>query len=123
MIDSRKMAELVADAADDKKATAITLIDVEKVSSVADYFVVCSGATPIQVKAIAQHIEEKLLEAGCQLYHLEGASTASWVLLDFGVVVVHVMLEREREFYNLERLWNHGKVTTWMPSQELQGAG
>lgn len=117
------MAELVADAADDKKASAITLIDVEKVSSVTDYFVVCAGATSIQVKAIAQHIEDTLLEAGCQLYHSEGANTASWVLLDFGSVVVHVMLEREREFYNLERLWSNGQVTPWAPTQALQGAG
>ena len=122
MIDSRKIAEWVAEAADDKKACNITLMDVERVSSVTDYFVLCSGATPIQVKAIAQHVEKKLLEAGCMLYHSEGANVGNWILLDFGVVVVHVMLEREREFYNLERLWSNGKVVAWTP-QPLQSAG
>lgn len=121
MIDSRKWAEIAAEAADDKKASQITLIDVESVSSVTDYFLVCSGNTPIQVKAIADNIEEKLAEAGANVPHVEGASIGRWVLLDFGVLVVHVMLDKEREFYNLERLWSHGKVTPW-PATRAVGA-
>lgn len=122
MIDSRKWAEIAAEAADDKKASHITLIDVESVSSVTDYFLVCSGNTPIQVKAIADHVMDKLTEAGVPEPHVEGASLGRWVLLDFGVVVVHVMLDKEREFYNLERLWSHGKVTPWPAPRALQGA-
>lgn len=122
MIDSRKLAEIAAEAADDKKATQITLIDVEAVSSVTDFFLVCSGSTPIQVKAIADHIAEKLEEAGLPTPRIEGQSLGHWVLLDFGVVVAHVMLEKEREFYNLERLWSHGKLTPWPAPRALQGA-
>lgn len=113
MNDSRHLAELAAHAADDKKASAITLIDVEQVSSVTDYFLVCSGNTPIQVRAIAEHIEEKLEEAGKPPLRVEGVQAGRWILLDYGVVVAHVMLNSERDYYSLERLWNHGKVVPW----------
>lgn len=122
MIDSRKLAEIAAEAADDKKASQITLIDVEAVSSVTDYFLVCSGNTSVQVQAIADHIADKLEEAGLPVPHIEGASLGRWILLDFGVVVAHVMLEKEREFYSLERLWSHGKVSPWPVPRTLQGA-
>lgn len=120
MIDSRKWAEIAAEAADDKKALGITLIDVEAVSSVTDYFIVCSGHTPIQVQAIADHVEDRLAAAGAPAPHVEGAAVGRWILLDFGVVVVHVMLDKEREFYNLERLWSHGQQSQW--PRALQGA-
>lgn len=123
MIDSRALAERAAEAADDKKANGITLIDVESVSSVTDYFLVCSGNTPIQVKAIADHIADELAKAGHPDPRSEGAQAGRWVLLDFGVLVVHIMLDQERDFYNLERLWNHGHVTPWPDaSPRLQGA-
>lgn len=121
MNDSHQLAELAASAADDKKASAITLIDVERVSSVTDYFLVCSGNTPIQVRAIADHIEKKLAEAGRPPLRVEGTQAGRWILLDYGVIVAHVMLESEREFYSLERLWNHGKVIPWSGAA-LQGA-
>lgn len=108
---SRTLSNLAAQAADEKKAKAIVLLDLEAVSTMADYFVICNGATPLQVRAIAQHVEETLTEAGYRLYRpIEGLTAGSWVLLDFGVVIVHVMLDREREFYGLERLWTGGKM-------------
>jgi ribosome-associated protein len=107
---SRSLSNLAAQLADEKKAKAIVLLDLEEVSTMADYFVLCNGSTPIQVRAIAEHIEDKLSEAGYKLYHVEGMSQGRWVLLDFGVVVIHVMLDREREFYGLERLWAGGRM-------------
>jgi ribosome-associated protein len=109
----RELALAACEAADDKKALRPVLIEVEAVSSIADFFVICSGSTPIQVRAIADHIQEKLEALGSTLGHIEGVQQGRWILLDFGVVVVHVMLEVEREFYSLERLWGHGKVETW----------
>lgn len=123
MIDSRKLAELAAKAADDKKANAITLIDVEHVSSITDYFLICSANTGVQLKAIADNIEKKLEEAGHLPLHIEGQQSARWILLDFGVLVVHVMLEQDRDFYGLEKLWSHGKRVEWTPApREMQGA-
>lgn len=111
---SRAISNVAAQAADEKKAKAIVLLDLEEVSTMADYFVLCSGSTPIQVRAIAQHIEDKLTEAGYKLYRpVEGMAVGNWVLLDFGVVVVHVMLDREREFYGLERLWGQGRMVPY----------
>lgn len=119
MQDSRKLAEIAAQAADDKKAQRITLIDVEDVSMVTDYFLIACANSSTQLAAIAQHIEEKMGEVGLRLPKVEGSATAGWILLDFGLVVIHLMRDQEREFYNLERLWNHGRIETWIP-QELK---
>ena len=115
MTTSRELALAACAAADDKKALRPVLIEVEAVSSVADFFVIASGATPVQVKAIADHIQDKLTELGAPVRHVEGVQQGRWVLIDFGVIVIHVMLEVEREFYALERLWGHGKVENWVP--------
>ncbi len=113
MIDSRIIAESIADAADDKKAQRITLIDVREISFLADYLVICSGQTPIQVRAIADSIEEKIQAQGVDTRRMEGRSEGNWILMDIGTVIVHVMLEKERDFYSLERLWGHGNVEQW----------
>lgn len=112
-IDSRILSECIADAADDKKAQNIKLIEVSQVSILADYFIICSGTTPVQVRAIADNIEEKLSEKGVTVPRIEGIREGQWILIDLGVIVVHVMLDREREFYGLERLWGHGRVEDW----------
>ncbi len=95
----------IANAAADKKALDIVFIKMKKVSSVCDFFVIASGASTTQVRAIADHISVKLKEKGCRLWHSEGQREASWILLDYGDVVVHVFLEEIRRFYDLERLW------------------
>ena len=77
----------------------------KKMSSVCDYFVIASGASTTQVRAIADHIEDKLRQKDEKYRHIEGKREASWLLLDYGDVVVHIFLEPTRRFYNLERLW------------------
>lgn len=116
MIDSRKMAERAARAADDKKAKDIVLIAVEAVSSVTDFFVVCTGSSTTQVKAIADAIAEGMEQDGFVEPRIEGGREGRWILQDYGTVVVHVMLDEEREFYSLERLWKNGKVEPWQAS-------
>jgi len=113
LIDSRKMAERMAEAADDRKAKDITLIEIEQVSTVADYFVVCTGTSTTQVKAIADSVGDAMEKDGHAQPRVEGGREGRWVLLDYGVVVVHVMLDEEREFYGLERLWKNGRVEPW----------
>lgn len=77
----------------------------KKMSSVCDYFVIASGTSTTQVRAIAEHISRRLKERGQRLYHSEGLREASWVLLDYGDVVVHLFLEEARRYYDLEGLW------------------
>lgn len=105
MMNEKEMKQLIAEAASDKKASDILFIDMKNVSLVADYFIICSGNSVPQVKAIADNIEEKLHEAGHEMIHREGYREGRWVLLDYGTCVAHVFLTEEREFYHLERLW------------------
>lgn len=118
--EARAIVEMAAAKADDKKADQIKILDVEGVSMLADYFLVCSGQTSIKVRAIAQYVEEELTKAGYKRYGMEGLADGVWVLLDFGTVIVHVMREKEREFYNLERLWAQGRVENYVPAAANQ---
>jgi len=108
---SLEMAKKIIKALDDKKATNIELIDIREVSQIADYFVICSGTSTTQVKALADEVEFQLgneteHEVG---YHKEGYSSASWILLDYKDVIVHIFCGETRDFYNIEHLWSDGK--------------
>lgn len=116
MIEGRELVEAAAAKADEKKGDDIKIFDMQGISMLADYYVLCSGQTTVKVKAIAQFVEEELTNAGHKLYGSEGLSDGLWVLLDFGTVIVHVMRTQEREFYNLERLWSTGHVESWAPA-------
>lgn len=104
------MPQLIAKAASDKKAFDIQILDMRNITLVTDYFIICSGNSTTQVKAIADNIDEKLTETGIKLLRKEGYNEARWILLDFGNCVVHVFLDDERRFYNLERLWGEAKT-------------
>lgn len=104
-METKEIAQKIAAAANDKKAKDILLLNMEGLSPVTDFYVVCSVGNSTLVKAIADNIEDKLAEAGVHPTHKEGYADARWVLLDYGDVVAHVFLEEERDFYNLEQLW------------------
>jgi ribosome-associated protein len=89
----------------EKKAYDLVLIDVSELSSLADYFLICTGRSDTQVQAITQSIEGNLAEEGIRPLCIEGYTAGHWVILDYGDVVVHVFYEPVREFYDLERLW------------------
>lgn len=103
--DARQVARLAVDAMEEKRAHRVSLLDMTKVTLVTDYFLIGGGRSTVQVRAIADGVIEKLERAGVRPYHIEGYENARWILLDYGDVVVHVFLDSEREFYNLERLW------------------
>ncbi|BAY07340.1 ribosome silencing factor [Calothrix sp. NIES-2098] len=107
---SRKLALTVAEAASDRKAGEILLLRVADVSYLADYFVMMTGYSRVQVRAIAEAIEEKVGQ-DLQRHPLRTAGKAegSWVLQDYGEVIVHIMMPKEREFYNLEAFWSHAE--------------
>lgn len=94
-----------AEAALAKKATDLVALDLRELDGAADHFLICSAGSEIQVKAIADAIEERLLQHGVKPWHIEGREGRRWVLLDYVDFVVHVFHERTREYYLLERLW------------------
>ncbi len=104
-MDSNDLLRLVVEAADDKRAEAVTALDVRGISLLADYFVIMEAGSARQVKAIAEGIQEKVQKAGYDVSDVEGKDSAKWVLLDLGDVVVHVFQKETRHFYNLEKLW------------------
>ena len=96
----------VAKVLDEKKGIDIKAIKVQELTSIGDYFVIASGSSVPQVKALAEEVEAKLSRMGLEPKRVEGSQTASWILLDYYDVIVHVFLEEPREFYSLERLWS-----------------
>ncbi len=105
-LEIREYAMLAAHAAAEKKAADVVVLDVATSIVITDYFVIASGSTDRQVRAIADEIEMQLKEAGLRAIGREGEREAKWILLDFGDIVVHVFQPDEREFYRLEKLWN-----------------
>ena len=101
----RVLLESAAEAALSKKAHDPVALDLRELEGVADYFLICSASSEVQVKAIADAVEEKLTEHGVKPWHVEGLSGRRWVLLDYVEIVVHVFHEKTREYYLLERLW------------------
>jgi ribosome-associated protein len=112
--DSHELARLAATFALDKKANDVVILDLRGLTSVTDFFVICSGAADIHNKAIAESIRDSLAEEDQKPWHIEGLSYGSWVLLDYVDVVVHIFLQDKREFYGLERLWGDA------PSERLE---
>ena len=105
-MNSEQLTELVIDALEDVKALDIVRLDVSDMTTVTDYMVVASGTSNRHVKALADAVAEKAREAGHRPTGIEGEEGGEWILLDLGDTLVHVMLPRVREFYNLEKLWS-----------------
>lgn len=103
--ESRRLALVAANAAADKKASDVVLIDVSEQLVITDCFVIASAPNERQVQSIADNVEEKLREVGTKPVRREGAREGRWVLLDFVDIVVHVQHAEEHQFYGLERLW------------------
>ena len=107
---SREMVKTAFKAADEKLAIDIKVIDISEISSVADYFMICSGNNVNQVQAISDNISEHMLKAGYDEKATEGYRNANWILIDYKDVVVHIFKQEDREFYNIERIWRDGKL-------------
>jgi ribosome-associated protein len=103
--EARRLADAVAEAMYDKNAKDVLMIETTEVSSIADFFVICTADSETQVKAIADHLDADLKERGARPLRKEGLRALKWVLVDYGDVVAHVFKRDAREFYNLEKLW------------------
>ncbi len=105
MMNSLEMAQEIVKVLDAKKAVNIRALETGGVTSVADYFVICTANSTTHIKTLSDEIQKVLEEKGENTLHVEGYRAGGWVLVDFGCVVVHLFLKEIREFYSLERLW------------------
>lgn len=102
---SKVLVDKICQALSDKKANNIEIIDLTNQSVIADYFVICDGTSSTLVKTLADNVEEELEKEGTFVLRKEGYAPGRWVVLDYGDVIVHIFLDEERSFYNIEKLW------------------
>ena len=120
-LDERVVAAI--NAASEKKALNIVVLDLREIASFTDYFVITSGTNERQVQAISDEVYETLKKAGSPAARVEGYKTAEWFLLDHGDFIVHVFEEKSRRFYDLERLWRESKRVELPPDIQSEGPG
>ena len=107
---SRDVAIKAAETALKKKALDVTILDLSGLTVIADYFMICSGESTTQVKAVAEFIEQELAQVRLKPLGVEGVSHSHWILLDYGDVIIHVFEKETRAYYNLEKLWMDAKT-------------
>lgn len=108
--DAFKAAGIIYKTLDSKKGIDIKVLDIEKVTPVADYFIIASGSSESQIEAMMDAVDEQMTKAGFSMNHQEGFKRGGWILLDYGSVVVHIFDTESREFYNLDRIWKDGEI-------------
>lgn len=109
MLTSKEIVRFTYEALEDKKGTEITILDIAKVSVIADYFIIASGNNRNQVQALADSVQESLGKNQVYPKQIEGYQSANWILMDYGDVIIHVFNEEDRLFYDLERIWRDGQ--------------
>ncbi|MDR2090887.1 MAG: ribosome silencing factor, partial [Clostridiales bacterium] len=116
---SQELKNNICRILDSKKAADITILDVERLTVLADYFIIAGGTSTTNVKALAEYVEEKMEEKGVFAIRKEGLKDARWVVYDYGSVILHILLDDMRLFYCLEKLWSDGKnLEKYMSEQE-----
>ena len=112
---TKATAKKVVRFALDKKAFDVRLMDLRKLTTMTDFFIICSGSTKVQVKAIAESVIEKCKKSGIEIYNVEGLDALRWVLIDTVDIVIHIFQPEVREYYQLERLWGDAPTDTFDP--------
>lgn len=110
MENSKNMVKLAFEALEEKKGEDIQVIEIKDISVIADFFIIANGSNSQQVDALVDSVKDKMGRNGYEPLRVEGVRSASWILLDYGDVIVHVFSKDDRLFYNLERIWRDGKV-------------
>ena len=114
---SRQKMEMLCTAADEQKAQEITVLDMRQQTTLADYYVICTGTSATHIRSIAEGVQDKLRERAKVRTRPEGEAGSFWVILDYGDVILHVFDAPTREFYDLERLWGEAPTVTWEPGE------
>ncbi len=109
-METKELVKIIYKALDDKKAEDISVIDIGGVSVLADYFIVANGTNQNQLLAMQAEVDEKMHKAGCPVKQIEGNRQSTWILMDYGDIIVHLFSRDDRLFYDLERIWQDGKV-------------
>ena len=111
-MNSKELVKIAYNALDDKKGHDIRIIDINEVSSMGDYFIIADGSNKNQVQALCDNVEEFMHKAGAKLKNREGYSNGGWILLDYYDIIVHIFVEEERSFYDLEHIWRDGRLVS-----------
>lgn len=106
---SREMAKTACHALSEKKAEDLRVIEISEISPLADYFIIATGTNANQIQAMVDAVDEALTKANHQVKQIEGNRNSSWVLMDYGDIIVHIFSQEDRLFYNLEKIWTDGK--------------
>lgn len=112
MIDSKKMIKNAYKALEEKMAKDIVVIDISKISTISDYFIIASGTSLPHIQSLVYEVVDELAKDGYEDKAVEGDRSSSWVLLDYLDIIVHIFTEEDREFYNLERIWRDGTLVS-----------
>ena len=115
VLETLELARKIVDLVGDKQATDILLMDTQDVCSFTDYFIICSGESTRQIQAIINNISDELKKEGILPLHEEGTPASGWILLDYGSVIVHVFSPLERDYYQLEKLWEKAPIKVRVP--------
>lgn len=121
-IEAEAKRDLICEAADEVKAQEIVVLDVRGLTTLADYFVMCSGTSTTHIQSIAGGVRERLRERARLRAKPEGDSASLWIILDYGDVILHIFDQETREFYDLERLWADAKASTYEPRPATTGS-
>lgn len=108
-METLEIVKVIQSSLEDKKGEDIKALDLRGLSNIADFFVIASGNSVNQLRAMADDVEEKLFKLGVKLHHSEGYSSGTWILLDFGNVLVHIFNKEQRDFYSMDRVWGDAK--------------
>lgn len=115
-MDSTKLAKLVCAALEEKKAEDVKVIDISEISVMADYFIVADGSNQNQLLAMKDAVDEAMHKEGVAPKQIEGNNQSTWILMDYGDIIIHLFSKEDRLFYDLERIWRDGKI---MESNDL----
>lgn len=107
---SKDFCKLAVNALEDRKAEDVKIIDIQEISPVADYFIIADGTNQNQLQAMRDAVDEALYKAGLKAKQVEGNQSSTWILMDYGDIIVHIFSKEDRLFYDLERVWRDGKV-------------
>lgn len=107
---SLEYCKIAVEALEDRKAEDVKVIDIREVSTIADFFVIADGTNPNQIQAMRDAADEAFYKAGLKAKQVEGNRDSTWILMDYGDIIVHIFSKEDRLFYDLERIWRDGKV-------------
>jgi len=110
-LNSERLSRFIAELSLEKKAEDVIIMDLRELTSITDYFIICSADSDTQVRAISDHIMEQLEKKNIKIWHVEGYQSSNWILLDLVDIVIHIFRPGVREYYALEKLWGDAKIT------------